>query len=98
MSSGGLITKQQTGVAIRKEPVAPADRMGIGPFHGVEAAESRYQHEQGRSRQVEIGQKDIDGAKSIARRDEDRGIAGERHDFPLFRVSPFRKPVYRFAS
>src|SRR6267378_435245 len=55
-------------------------RVGIGPFHGVEATERRYQHEQRRTRQVKIGQENIDRAKAITRRDEDRGLACERLD------------------
>src|SRR5882724_12674784 len=69
--------KQQAGIAIGVEPVAAGDRVGIGPLHGVETTERRHQHEQRRTRQVKIGQENIDRAKTIARRDEDRGLSSE---------------------
>src|SRR6202035_4125080 len=62
---------EQAGVAIGIEPVAAADGVGIGPLHGVEPAEGRHQHEQRRTRQMKIGQENIDRAKAVAGRDED---------------------------
>src|SRR4029077_15821497 len=98
MSSAGLITKQQAGIAIGIEPVAVGDGVGIGPFHAVETAESGYQHEQRRTRQVEIGQENIDRSETISRGDEDRGLAGERLDGAVFRSSTFQKPQRRSAD
>ena len=51
--------------------------MGIGRAHRVEARQRRHQHEQGRARQVEIGHQGVDGAEPVARRDEDRSLAGK---------------------
>src|SRR5260370_9254833 len=59
--------KEQTGIAIGVEPVAAGDRVGIGPLHGVETAERRPQHEQRHTRQVKIGQENIDPPKPITR-------------------------------
>src|SRR6202043_2274885 len=72
--------KQQTRIAIRVKPVTLVDGMGIGPFHGVEPGERRYQHEQCRTRQMKICQQNIDRAETIARGDEDRGFASEWRD------------------
>ena len=54
------------------------DRMRIGALHRLEPGKRRHQHEQRRARQMEIGHDDIDRAKAIARRDEDRGLAVKR--------------------
>jgi hypothetical protein len=67
--------KQQAGVAIGIEPVAAVDGVRVGAPHHVETAEGRDQHEQGRARQVEIGQHRVHGAKTVARRDEQRRLA-----------------------
>ena len=41
---------------------------------------------------MEIGQEDIDRAKAIAGRDEDRGLALERRDRAVFGGSTFQEP------
>jgi len=64
--------------------------VGIGPLHDIQTAESRHQHEQRRARQMEIGQKDIDRAKAIARRNEDRRLTGKRLDGAVFGGSAFQ--------
>ena len=71
-------SEQQAGIAIGIEPIARRDRMRVGALHRVEPAEGRDQHEQRRARQMEIGQQHVDRPEAIARRDEDRGVAGER--------------------
>src|SRR5206468_1541761 len=91
MSSGRLITKQQTSVAVGIEPVTAFDRVGIGLFHGVETGECRYQHEQRRTGQVKIGQENIDCAKPIARRNENGSFAGERLDGSVFLGGAFQQ-------
>ena len=53
--------------------------MRVGGLHRVEAGERRDQHEQRRARQMEVGQHRVDGAKPIARRDED-GRSRPRRD------------------
>src|SRR5260370_2925903 len=87
-----MVANQQAGITIGIEPVAAFDRVGIGLLHGVETAESRYQHEQRRTRQVEIGQENIDRAETIAWSDEDRGVTSERFGRSCFRRSPFQQP------
>ena len=54
------------------------NRVGVGGFDLIEAGQGGDQHEQGRARQVEIGQLQIDRAKPVARQDEEAGLAGER--------------------
>ena len=63
---------QQTGIAIGIEAIAARDRVRIGALHRLQPDEGRHQHEQGRARQVEIGQHQVDRAEAVARRDEDR--------------------------
>ena len=46
------------------------------------AAEGADQHEQGRARQVEVGQQPRGGAEPVAGGDEDRGLAGEGRSVP----------------
>ncbi len=82
---------QQTGVAIGIETIAGRNRMRIGALHRLQPAERRHQHEQRRARQVEIGEHQVHGAEAIARRDEDRGLAGERLD-------RCRRPPPRFPA
>jgi AcrR family transcriptional regulator len=59
------------------EPISPGPqhRMGIGRLHPVQPHQRADQHEQGRSRQVEVGHQAVDGAEAIAGGDEDRGVA-----------------------
>ena len=71
------LPEQQTSVAIGIEPVAALDSMRVGAPHHLEAAEGAHEHEQGRARQVEIGQHRVDRAEAVARRDEQRGLAGK---------------------
>ena len=72
------LAEQEAGIAVGVEPVAGGDGVRIGALHRVEAAERRDQHEQGRARQVEVGQHHVDRAKAVARRDEQGGLARER--------------------
>ena len=64
----------------RIEAIARADRVGIGRLHHVEPHQRADQHEQGRARQMEIGDQPVDRPEAIAGRDEDRGVALERLD------------------
>ena len=58
--------------------------MGVGGFDAIKPGEGRDQHEQGRARQVEIGQQQIDRAETVARQNEEPGFARERADFAGF--------------
>ena len=58
----------QAGVTVGKEAVVLGDGVGIGGFDAIEAGKRGDQHEQGRARQVEIGQEQVDRAKPVARR------------------------------
>src|SRR5690348_16329721 len=69
--------KQQTRIAIRIEPVTRRDRVRVSLLHRLEPAERRHQHEECRARQMEVGEHQIDRTKSVARRDENRGLAGK---------------------
>src|SRR5947208_3300376 len=83
-------TKKQAGIAIRIESIAAVDGVGVGPFHRLQAAESRYQHEQRRARQVKIGQEDIDRAKAISGRNEYRGLVAEGLDAAVGQCGAFQ--------
>ena len=41
---------------------------------------------------MEIGQQDIDRAEAVARRDEDRGLAGKRRDRAVLGRGAFQQP------
>ncbi len=69
---------QQAGVAVGVEAVALGDGVGIGRLHPLEPGEGADQHEQGRARQVEVGQQQVGAAEPVAGRDEDVGLALER--------------------
>src|SRR5208337_2456850 len=71
-------TDQEAGVAVGIEAITRFDRMRIGRPHALEPAEGADEHEERRARQMEIGQKGVDRAEAVARRNEDRGLAGER--------------------
>src|SRR5271166_5155319 len=70
-------TDQEAGVAVGIEAITRFDRMRIGRPHALEPAEGADEHEERRARQMEIGQEGVDRAEAVARRDEDRGLAGE---------------------
>src|SRR6185437_1008648 len=74
---------KQAGIAIAEEAVVRGDGVGVSRSHAVEPSESGDQHEERRARQMEVGEQDIDRAEAIARRDEQRGLAGERADMTL---------------
>ncbi len=58
--------------------------VGVGGFDAVEPGEGGHQHEQGRARQVEVGQQQIDRAEIVAGEDEEPGVAGKGPDFAGF--------------
>src|SRR5262245_37371290 len=89
---------EQAGVAEGVEAVTGRNRVGVGSLHGLEAAEGGDEHEEGRARQVEVGEQEVDGAESIARGDEDVGLAAEGVDQPLFICSAFEKAQGRAAD
>src|SRR3546814_6412093 len=47
--------EQQRGIPITVEPIAQSNRMRIGRLHPLAPHQRRDQHEQGRARQMEIG-------------------------------------------
>src|SRR5688500_11428382 len=49
------LRQQQARVAVAVEAIAALDRVGVGRLHDVEAHERADQHEQGRARQMEVG-------------------------------------------
>ena len=85
-------TKQQAGIAIGVKPIAALGGMGIGALHGLKPREGRDQHEQRRTWQMEIGEENIDRAKAIARRDEDRGFVRKRLDGAVVGRGTFQQP------
>ena len=71
---------QQHGIAVGKEPVLLVNRMPIGRENSVLAGEGRNQNQQGAFRKMEIGDQGIDAVDTVARENEDLGIAGKRFD------------------
>ncbi len=67
-------------------------------LHGVEAAERRHQHEQGRARQMEIRHQHVDRAEAIAGRDEDRRLVGERRNAAVLGRGTLQQPQRRGAN
>ena len=53
--------------------------------HPLGAGKGADQHEQRRTRQMEVGQQQIDRAEPVARHDEQRGVAGKRADASVVR-------------
>src|ERR1700742_4207373 len=53
---------QQAGIAIGEEAIAGFDRMRVGRAHPRGAGKGADQHEQGRFRQMEVGQQKVGGA------------------------------------
>src|SRR5215472_15815531 len=67
LAIAAYLSEQQASVAIGIEAVIDGDGVRIGLAHDVEAAKRASQHEQGRARQMEIGQHRVDGAEAITR-------------------------------
>src|SRR5690606_19071860 len=65
--------EKQARVAIGIEAIAVCDGVGIGRAHALQPGECGDQHEERRSRQMEIGHQRIGDAEAMARRDEDVG-------------------------
>src|SRR5262249_58710220 len=74
------LSEQQASVAIRVKAVITGDGVVIGAAHDIESAECANQHEQGRARQMKIGQHRVDGAEAITGRDEQSSLAGKRSE------------------
>ena len=60
---------QQRAVAQAVEPVVPRDGFVIRSQDGFATREGAHEHQQGRARQVEVGEHDVHGAEAVARRD-----------------------------
>ena len=73
-------SNQQARIAVGVESIMLGNGMRVGRLHLLETAERGDEHEQGRARQMEIGQQHIDGAEAVARRDEDVCIPREWAD------------------
>src|SRR5262245_51045305 len=67
--------EKQARITIRIEAITGLNRMGVGRLHGVETHERADQHEQGRARQVKVGDQSVDRLEVVARGDEDCRIA-----------------------
>src|SRR5690242_12013655 len=65
---------KQARIPVGIEPVPVGNRMRIGLLYRIEPAESRYQHEQRRARQMKVCQHQIDSTKFISRRYENLGF------------------------
>ena len=89
---------KQAGVAVGIEAIAGVDRMRVGALHGVEPGERSDQHEERRARQMEVRHQKIDGAKAIARRDEDVGRAVEGMDRARLVRGRLKQPQRRRAD
>src|SRR5882762_2704816 len=81
--SGSRRPEQETGVAIGIEAVALGNGFRVSRLHGFDAAKRADEHEEGRARQVEIRQKNVDRLEAIAGRDEQRGLAAKGSDDPI---------------
>src|SRR6185437_5171814 len=79
-----LDTAKANGPLTTPAPCARAGRRRHRRRSGnpCEAGEGRDQHEEGRARQVEIGEEYIDRLEAVAWGDEDVGVAVERRDGP----------------
>ena len=65
----------QAGVAVGKETIASGDRVRIGGLDPLVPSERRDQHQQGRARQVEVGQQQVDGPEPVTGKNEQSGFA-----------------------
>src|SRR6185437_14141874 len=78
--SSRLLWVKQARIAVGKKAIALRDGVGVGGLHALQPGEGGDEHEQGRARQVEVGQQQIDGAETVAGRDEQRRAAGKGRD------------------
>ena len=69
-------------IPIAVEAIALLDGVGVGALHHVQAHQRADQHEQGRARQVEVGDEAVGRLEAIAGGDEDGGVALERPHAP----------------
>ena len=82
----------QAGVAIGKEAVAGGHRVSIGGLDPIEPGECGDQHEQGRARQVEVGQQHVDRPEPVAGQNEQSGLAGKGSDLAILGRRAFEEP------
>ena len=59
------------GVAVAEEAIVVRYGMSIGGANSIAAGEGRDEHQQGRLRQVKVGDQPVDDAEPVSRRDED---------------------------
>src|SRR6185436_12780726 len=69
-----VLPLDQHRIAIAEEAVAVLDRMTVRDADILCAAERRYQHEQRRFREMEIGEQALDHPEPVARQDEKTGL------------------------
>src|SRR6516165_3251636 len=74
------LSEQQASVAIGVKAVIVGDSVVVGAAHDIESAECADQNEQGRTRQMKIGQHRVDGAEAITGSDEQSGLTGKRRE------------------
>ena len=78
-----LVVKSDIGTRLAdslEQCLKLADGMAIGRHHVFISTERANQHQQRRFRKVKVGNQRIDGAKLIARFDEDARLAGKRFE------------------
>src|SRR5262249_16283494 len=86
------LSEQQASVDIGVKAVIAGDSVVVGAAHDIESAERADQHEQGRTRQMKIGQHRVDRAEAITGRDEQSGLARKRHERAIIRSGTFEEP------
>src|SRR4051812_35644368 len=88
-ASWTVLRKQQRRIPVRVEPVVIFNGMRICRLHPIQPHQRRYQHEQRRARQMEVGEQAVDSLEAVAGGDEDRGVAFEGADDAVFPASAF---------
>src|SRR5688500_4235959 len=76
-------SEEEARVAVRVEALLLLNRVAVGGLPNGQAHQGADQHEQGRARQVEVGDESVHGLESVSRRDEDRRVAFERANDPI---------------
>src|SRR5262245_47822823 len=63
------VSDDEHGIAVRIEAVSRADGMTIGGQQTLPAAQGRHQEEQGRAREMEVGDQRVDRLERVSRVD-----------------------------
>src|SRR5690606_30007589 len=90
-SGSGCRTLYKHGIAIAKKAVLLTHGFGIRRQHPITSSKCRHEHQQGRARQMKVGDQGIDAAELIARINEDIGVP--HHGLDVSRVAGgFQRP------